>query len=234
MTEETIILNVGGVKYETFRSTLTAYPNTMLGTMFSERNKMTLKSDDNKTYFIDRNGYAFYYIMEFYRTGKILWPGEIKNQENMRKLVTIQQLEIEIEYFQIPFDDTFLSLVHKSAANIIDEIILSLIQMIKIHLENHGNLISMLIKESSIELSQDQNQPKPRLLIPASHSALLYRFLKNDDKSIGNYLESKFSHINLVWSCTSYTIIKNSITFSVKISFDLNFGKVLDYSILRN
>ncbi|PKC63111.1 POZ domain-containing protein [Rhizophagus irregularis] len=234
MTEETIILNVGGVKYETFRSTLTAYPNTMLGTMFSERNKMTLKSDDNKTYFIDRNGYAFYYIMEFYRTGKILWPGEIKNQENMMKLVTIQQLEIEIEYFQIPFDDTFLFLVHKSAANVIDKIILSLIQMIKIHLENFGDVISMLIKESSIEFSQDQNQPKLELLIPASQSALLHKFLKHNDKSIGNYLESKFSHINLVWSCTTYTIFKNSFAFLVRISFELNFNRILDYSIIRN
>ncbi|PKK66612.1 hypothetical protein RhiirC2_753166 [Rhizophagus irregularis] len=220
MTEETIILNVGGVKYETFRSTLTAYPNTMLGTMFSERNKMTLKSDDNKTYFIDRNGYAFYYIMEFY--------------QNMMKLVTIQQLEIEIEYFQIPFDDTFLFLVHKSAANVIDKIILSLIQMIKIHLENFGDVISMLIKESSIEFSQDQNQPKLELLIPASHSALLHKFLKHNDKSIGNYLESKFSHINLVWSCTTYTIFKNSFAFLVRISFELNFNRILDYSIIRN
>ncbi|CAB5351562.1 unnamed protein product [Rhizophagus irregularis] len=195
MTEETIILNVGGVKYETFRSTLTAYPNTMLGTMFSERNKMTLKSDDNKTYFIDRNGYAFYYIMEFYRTGKFYGP---------------------------------------SAANVIDKIILSLIQMIKIHLENFGDVISMLIKESSIEFSQDQNQPKLELLIPASHSALLHKFLKHNDKSIGNYLESKFSHINLVWSCTTYTIFKNSFAFLVRISFELNFNRILDYSIIRN
>lgn len=200
--------------------------------MFSERNKMTLKSDDNKTYFIDRNGYAFYYIMEFYRTGKILWPGEIKNQENMMKLVTIQQLEIEIEYFQIPFDDTSFSLIHKSAANTIDEIILSLIQMIKIHLGNFGNNISMLIRESSIELSQPKNQPKLELLIPASHSALLYKILKNDDKSIGNYLQSKFSHVNLAWSCTSYSNLNNFIIFSVKISFELNFDKVLDYSII--
>ncbi|GBB90881.1 hypothetical protein RclHR1_00180019 [Rhizophagus clarus] len=232
MTEETIILNVGGVKYETFRSTLTAYPNTMLGTMFSERNKMTLKSDDNKTYFIDRNGYAFYYIMEFYRTGKIVWPGEIKNQEsNMMKLVTVQQLEQEIEYFQIPVDDTYLSRVHKSAANVIDEITLSLIQMIKIHLENFGNIIYMRVKESSIEMIQyNKQQPELELLIPASHSALFYRLLKFDSGSIGNYLQSKFSYINLTWSCCAST---SSLEFSICISFELNFDAALNYSIIR-
>lgn len=200
--------------------------------MFSERNKMTLKSDDNKTYFIDRNGYAFYYIMEFYRTGKILWPGEIKNQEsNMMKLVTIQQLELEIEYFQIPVDDD-LSLIYKSAANGVDEIISSLIRMIKIHLGNYGNLIHMSIERSSIQLFQ-YNQPKLELLIPASHSALFFKILNSNDKSIENYLQTKFSHINLTWSCTPYTNLNGSIAFRVKISFELNFDTVFDYSIIK-
>ncbi|CAG8637351.1 7412_t:CDS:2, partial [Ambispora gerdemannii] len=70
---ERIVLNVGGIKYETYRSTLTAYPDSLLGTMFAERNKALLHQTNNNEYFIDRNGHAFYYILEFYRTGKILW-----------------------------------------------------------------------------------------------------------------------------------------------------------------
>eukprot|EP01087_Luapelamoeba_hula_P007155 TRINITY_DN1738_c0_g1_i1.p1 TRINITY_DN1738_c0_g1~~TRINITY_DN1738_c0_g1_i1.p1 ORF type:complete len:800 (-),score=118.38 TRINITY_DN1738_c0_g1_i1:87-2315(-) len=37
--EQHIILNVGGQKFETFRSTLTRYPDTLLGVMFSPRNE---------------------------------------------------------------------------------------------------------------------------------------------------------------------------------------------------
>uniref|UniRef100_U9U2P1 BTB domain-containing protein n=1 Tax=Rhizophagus irregularis (strain DAOM 181602 / DAOM 197198 / MUCL 43194) TaxID=747089 RepID=U9U2P1_RHIID len=65
--DERIVLNIGGIKYETYRSTLTAYPDTLLGTMFQERNEELLKPNKNE-YFFDRNGKAFHYIMEYYRT----------------------------------------------------------------------------------------------------------------------------------------------------------------------
>ncbi|CAI2173236.1 5573_t:CDS:2 [Funneliformis geosporum] len=69
-TSDRIILNVGGIIHETTRSTLTSYPQTMLGRMFDPTNAAMLKPthpDDNE-YFFDRNGY----IMEFYRNGDIL------------------------------------------------------------------------------------------------------------------------------------------------------------------
>ncbi|CAG8547588.1 7444_t:CDS:2 [Dentiscutata heterogama] len=72
-----IILNVGGIRYETYRSTLLVYPQTLLGTMFQPRNDSLLQPSNTglyNEYFFDRNGYAFRYILEFYRTGKILWP----------------------------------------------------------------------------------------------------------------------------------------------------------------
>ncbi|CAG8816718.1 16644_t:CDS:2, partial [Dentiscutata erythropus] len=54
-TLEQIVLNVGGIRYETYRSTLTSYPNTLLGTMFAERNKALLHPINGNEYFIDRN-----------------------------------------------------------------------------------------------------------------------------------------------------------------------------------
>ncbi|CAG8690010.1 11537_t:CDS:2 [Rhizophagus irregularis] len=71
--DERIVLNVGGVKYETYRSTLTAHPKTFLGTMFHPRNQAMLHPVNGNEYFIDRNGHAFHYIMEYYRTGNIVW-----------------------------------------------------------------------------------------------------------------------------------------------------------------
>ncbi|CAG8750528.1 3855_t:CDS:2, partial [Acaulospora morrowiae] len=70
---EKIILNVGGIKYETYRSTLTSHPQTLLGIMFHPRNRVMLHPTNGNEYFIDRNGYAFHYVMEYYRTGTIVW-----------------------------------------------------------------------------------------------------------------------------------------------------------------
>ncbi|GBB88903.1 hypothetical protein RclHR1_15500002 [Rhizophagus clarus] len=73
LIEDRIILNVGGIKYETFRSTLTAYPDTLLGTMFSERNKEMMHPTNGNEYFFDRDGYLFRYVLQYYRTGKVHW-----------------------------------------------------------------------------------------------------------------------------------------------------------------
>ena len=40
-----VVINVGGRRYETFLSTLRQYPESLLGTMFSERNMQLLKRD---------------------------------------------------------------------------------------------------------------------------------------------------------------------------------------------
>ncbi|CAG8503462.1 21737_t:CDS:2 [Racocetra persica] len=75
--DDRIILNVGGVKYETFRSTLTAYPETLLGIMFADRNKEMLHPINGNEFFFDRDGYLFRHILQYYRTGMIHWPEQI-------------------------------------------------------------------------------------------------------------------------------------------------------------
>ena len=69
--------------------------------MFQERNEELLKSNENE-YFFDRNGKAFHYIMEYYRTGKILWT-ETNN------FITRQELQIEMDFFQISYEFPSLS-----------------------------------------------------------------------------------------------------------------------------
>jgi hypothetical protein len=41
--------------------------------MFHPRNQAMLHPVNGNEYFIDRNGHAFHYIMEYYRTGNIVW-----------------------------------------------------------------------------------------------------------------------------------------------------------------
>lgn len=65
-----IKLNVGGHRYETTLSTLTA-KDSMLARMFSQDNMKMLKADSDRSYFIDRNGEIFSYILDYLRDDNI-------------------------------------------------------------------------------------------------------------------------------------------------------------------
>ncbi|CAG8764213.1 5629_t:CDS:2 [Gigaspora margarita] len=115
--EQRVILNVGGIKYETYRSTLAKYPETLLGTMFSSRNEALLHTTNGNEYFFDRNGDAFRYIMTFYRDGKISCDKNL--------MVNESELATEIDYFQIPsyVNHTDYDLAYKKGAKILNEFI---------------------------------------------------------------------------------------------------------------
>ncbi|CAG8525171.1 8435_t:CDS:2 [Ambispora leptoticha] len=99
VSKERIILNVGGIKYETYRATLTSYPNTRLGILFDEHNKnFNRPTSGSNEYFIDRDGHMFRYILQFYRTGKVPLPNDAKGLIP----VSHEDLEAELDYFMIP------------------------------------------------------------------------------------------------------------------------------------
>ena len=67
---QVVDLNVGGTRYSTSRSTLTKYPESMLGVMFSGRHDLeTMKCSDGSS-FIDRDGARFKYILDYLRDGE--------------------------------------------------------------------------------------------------------------------------------------------------------------------
>ncbi|CAG8445628.1 2018_t:CDS:2 [Dentiscutata heterogama] len=145
--EEKVILNVGGKKYETFQLKLVAQPETLLGTMFQDRNKCMRHPINGNEYFFDRNSEAFHYIMEFYRTGKLTWPIEYGK-------VTCKQLEEELDYFQIPFDKS--TVLCSSALEIVrnkfNNLILSFEELI-IHCCNYvRNNIELEITRGDIQI----------------------------------------------------------------------------------
>ncbi|XP_039653397.1 potassium voltage-gated channel subfamily D member 3-like [Perca fluviatilis] len=68
--DELIILNVSGRRFQTWRTTLDRYPDTLLGS--SEKD--FFYNEDIKEYFFDRDPDAFRSILNFYRTGKLHYP----------------------------------------------------------------------------------------------------------------------------------------------------------------
>ncbi|XP_019616694.1 PREDICTED: BTB/POZ domain-containing protein KCTD19-like [Branchiostoma belcheri] len=85
-----VTLNVGGHIYTTARSTLTRYPDSMLGAMFG--GDLETLRDDQGRYFIDRNGRMFEHVLNFLRTGQLVLPEDFKE---------LPLLEMEADFYQI-------------------------------------------------------------------------------------------------------------------------------------
>src|SRR5256885_1792948 len=82
-------LNVGGTLYQTSLSTLTRYPDSMLGRMFAEWNGLTTQNE----YFIDFDGPIFKYVLEFLRHGEaMVLPIDVE---------MVKQLGIAADYFHL-------------------------------------------------------------------------------------------------------------------------------------
>ncbi len=69
--QEQVLLDIGGVHYSTSLQTLTNYPQSMLGAMFSGRH--TIIKNDQGRYFLDRDGKLFAYVLEFLRDGEVTY-----------------------------------------------------------------------------------------------------------------------------------------------------------------
>ena len=86
----TVKLNVGGQHFTTTVQTLTKDPNSRLAAMFSGRFDMKLSEDGS--FFIDRDGTHFRFILNFLRTGKLTLP---------EGATFTKELEEEAEFYQI-------------------------------------------------------------------------------------------------------------------------------------
>ena len=93
--EKVITLNVGGTRYTTTLSTLTKYPDSMLGVMFSGRHDLPQQEDG--FYFIDRDGEVFKYILMYLRDSTVAYV-QIYQQEEIQQLL----VKIEANYYLLP------------------------------------------------------------------------------------------------------------------------------------
>ncbi|XP_075243654.1 uncharacterized protein LOC142337905 isoform X2 [Convolutriloba macropyga] len=84
-------IDVGGTAYTTTLQTLTKYPNSKLGKMFSGKIPIVLDSL-KQHYFIDRDGKIFRHILNFLRTDEV---------NLVKQSPIIQDLLAEAKYFEI-------------------------------------------------------------------------------------------------------------------------------------
>ena len=121
--EPIVELNVGGTLVATSLKTLTSFPDSTLGQMFSGRHD--LPKDKNGAYFIDRNPRPFLVILDFLRSPTEYKAEDIEGKE-LRMLV-----EIEAKFFGVkeamfpppPFvpDDPVAVTIHDQHADTVEQ-----------------------------------------------------------------------------------------------------------------
>ena len=92
---QVIDLNVGGTRFSTSRSTLTKYPESMLGVMFSGRHDLEPMKCSDGSFFIDRDGTRFRHILNYLRDGEEVTRSYPKSYE------AVQEILREATYYQL-------------------------------------------------------------------------------------------------------------------------------------
>ena len=93
MAETRIKLDIGGHIYATSVSTLTKDPQSMLAAMISGRH--SIKKQEDGSYFFDRDGTHFRYILNFLRN-RSGWASTLPSNRDTR-----MELLREAEYYQL-------------------------------------------------------------------------------------------------------------------------------------
>ncbi|XP_042190366.1 BTB/POZ domain-containing protein KCTD21-like [Callorhinchus milii] len=112
-----VTLNVGGRLYSTSLTTLTRYPESMLGSMFS--GAMPTSSDSQGNYFIDRDGEMFRYILNFLRNSHLDLPVDFQELDLLKREADFFQIQPLLELLQTA--DPKISRIKNVTLNIIHD-----------------------------------------------------------------------------------------------------------------
>ncbi|KAM7065526.1 BTB/POZ domain-containing protein KCTD21 isoform 1-T4 [Acridotheres tristis] len=186
---EPITLNVGGKLYTTSLSTLTSFPDSMLGAMFS--GKIPTKKDRQGNCFIDRDGKIFRYILNFLRTSHLDLPEDFQEMGLLRREVDFYQIQPLIEALQEK--EVELSKAEKNA-------------MLNITLDQKTQTVHFTVREapqiyslssSNMEVFSAHIFSTSCLFLKLLGSKLYYCFNGNLS-SISSYLQDP-NHLTLDW-----------------------------------
>lgn len=104
---EIVELNVGGQVYVTRLETLTAVPNSLLWTKFTQSSPAALPKDSKGRFFFDRDGFLFRYILDYLRDSELSLPEFFKERRRLQK---------EADFFQLPELSRRLATVSKDSS----------------------------------------------------------------------------------------------------------------------
>jgi hypothetical protein len=85
---EIVVLDVGGVQFKTTISTLSKYPRTYFSGLFS--GKIPIKKQEDGSIFVDRDGTHFRALLNFLRSGRIIFPKEAE---------LVEEILVEAEFY---------------------------------------------------------------------------------------------------------------------------------------
>lgn len=95
-SNQIIQLNVGGISFSTMKETLLREPNSFFETLFvPEKLEKVSKFAillANGSYFIDRDGYLFTFILDYLRNGRLIVPQNFDNLIRLRDEAEFYQL----------------------------------------------------------------------------------------------------------------------------------------------
>ena len=92
--------NVGGQHFVTSLQTLRKDPNSMLAAMFS--GKFDTKPSEDGSFFIDRDGTHFRFILNYLRDGELTLPKEATFLDELRKEVAFYQIQGMLDNLKPP------------------------------------------------------------------------------------------------------------------------------------
>ncbi|CAJ0913574.1 1949_t:CDS:2 [Entrophospora sp. SA101] len=184
--QEIIVLVVGGVRHQMFHSTLTAYPDTLLG--------------------------------------------------------TIKELELELDYFQIPVEDVRIDLLVQNASNNVDKFVEIFEELIEEHYGLFIDRIILRFYETGYTLCE--NTVYKHQIHTFKHLAEMkinyFNLLNIMGKQLACYFQSKYSEIKLNWHCyrtidfnRNSTQLHKNIYMKLQINFTINSSKIKDNSCIR-
>ncbi|XP_041915079.1 potassium voltage-gated channel subfamily C member 1-like isoform X1 [Alosa sapidissima] len=93
---ERVVINVGGVQHETYKSTLMSIPGTRLANLASDTSADPQKHPTSE-FFFDRDPGAFAPILNYYRTGKLHCPADVCGQSFEEELSFWGVSETDVE-----------------------------------------------------------------------------------------------------------------------------------------
>ena len=77
VAKDRVIINVGGIRHETYLSTLKVVPDSRLAWIAENASKQAEYDPENNEYFFDRHPSVFASILNYYRTGKLHCPSDV-------------------------------------------------------------------------------------------------------------------------------------------------------------